>query len=56
MISIADTGDEADKPHRYISILRDITTLKQNKTKLTALKRALDASSEMIDLFLEEAP
>jgi PAS domain S-box-containing protein len=36
------------KPGQYISILRDITVLKQNEAKLTALKRALDASSEMI--------
>ena len=46
--SIVPLLDEADKPHRYISIRRDITTLKQNEAKLTALKLALDASSEMI--------
>ncbi|MDD5578712.1 MAG: response regulator [Methylobacter sp.] len=37
-----------DKPCQYISILRDITLLKEHEAKLTALKRALDASSEMI--------
>jgi PAS domain S-box-containing protein len=36
------------KPYQYISILRDITVLKEHEAKLTALKRALDASSEMI--------
>ncbi|MGZ8223919.1 MAG: response regulator [Methylobacter sp.] len=36
------------KPCQYISIFRDITVLKEHEAKLTALKRALDASSEMI--------
>ena len=36
------------KPKQYISIRRDISTRKANELKLAALKRALDASSEMI--------
>lgn len=46
--TIAPLLDEAGKPRLYISIRRNITTQKQNEVKLTALKRALDASSEMI--------
>ncbi len=46
--TIAPVLDELDKPKQYISIRRDTTTRKANELKLTALKRALDASSEMI--------
>ncbi|MCK9394932.1 MAG: response regulator [Methylobacter sp.] len=46
--TIAPLLDKAGKPKQYISIRRDITAQKANELKLTALKRALDASSEMI--------
>ncbi|MFU8788346.1 MAG: response regulator [Methylobacter sp.] len=46
--TIAPVLDAAGKPKHYISIRRDTTTRKANELKLTALKRALDASSEMI--------
>ncbi len=46
--TIAPVLDKVGKPKQYISIRRDITTRKANELKLTALKRALDASSEMI--------
>ncbi len=46
--TIAPVLDKAGKPKQYISIRRDTTTRKANELKLTALKRALDASSEMI--------
>ncbi|MGR9051884.1 MAG: response regulator [Gammaproteobacteria bacterium] len=36
------------KQYQYISILRDITVKKINENKLAALRRALDAGSEMI--------
>ncbi len=36
------------KPRQYISIRRDITRIKENEIHLLTLKRALDASSEMI--------
>lgn len=36
------------KPEQYISIRRDITQLKENEKRLLTLKRALDASNEMI--------
>ncbi|CAA9889407.1 Histidine kinase [Candidatus Methylobacter favarea] len=36
------------KPCQYISILRNITVAKEHEAKLTALKLALDACSEMI--------
>ncbi|MGD0961973.1 MAG: PAS domain S-box protein, partial [Methylomonas sp.] len=36
------------KPMQYISILSDITKIKENENRLLTLKRALDASSEMI--------
>ncbi|MDD2934642.1 MAG: response regulator [Methylotenera sp.] len=36
------------KPTQYISIRRNITKIKENETRLLSLKRALDASSEMI--------
>ena len=36
------------KPKHYISIRRDITKLKDNETRLLTLKRALDASNDMI--------
>jgi PAS domain S-box-containing protein len=36
------------KPTQYISIRRDITEIKENEIRLLTLKRALDASSEMI--------
>ena len=36
------------KPAQYISIRRNITKIKENETRLLSLKRALDASSEMI--------
>ena len=40
-------GDDR-KPRQYISICRDVTTSKENEVKLTILKQALDASSDMI--------
>ncbi len=46
--TIAPLLDTSGKPKQYISIRRDTTTRKANELKLTALKRALDASSEMI--------
>ncbi len=46
--TIAPLLDKDGKPRLYISIRRNITAQKQNEVKLTALKRALDASSEMI--------
>ena len=46
--TIAPVLDKAGKPKQYISIRRDTTKRKANELKLTALKRALDASSEMI--------
>ncbi|MDP1774512.1 MAG: response regulator [Methylobacter sp.] len=46
--TIAPVLDKAGKPKQYISIRRDTTTRKANELKLAALKRALDASSEMI--------
>ena len=46
--TIAPVLDKAGKPKQYISIRRDITARKANELKLTALKRALDASTEMI--------
>jgi len=46
--TIAPLLDKNGKPKQYISIRRDITTQKANELKLIALKRALDASSEMI--------
>ena len=36
------------KPTQYISMRRDITKIKENENRLSTLKRALDASSEMI--------
>ncbi len=36
------------KPTQYISIRRNITKIKENETRLLALKRALDASNEMV--------
>ncbi len=46
--TIAPLLDKDGKPRQYLSIRRDITTRKANELKLTALKRALDASSDMI--------
>ncbi|MDO9142508.1 MAG: response regulator [Methylobacter sp.] len=46
--TIAPVLDNAGRPKHYISIRRDTTMRKANELKLTALKRALDASSEMI--------
>ncbi len=46
--TIAPVLDKLGKPKQYISIRRDTTTRKANELKLAALKRALDASSEMI--------
>ncbi|PPK71484.1 PAS domain S-box-containing protein [Methylobacter tundripaludum] len=46
--TIVPSLDKAGKPKQYISIRRDTTARKANELKLTALKRALDASSEMI--------
>jgi PAS domain S-box-containing protein len=46
--TIAPLLDKDGKPKQYISIRRDITVQKANEQKLIALKRALDASSEMI--------
>jgi PAS domain S-box-containing protein len=46
--TIAPVLDKSGKPKQYISIRRDTTMRKANELKLTALKRALDASSEMI--------
>ncbi|HEY8097334.1 MAG TPA: response regulator [Methylobacter sp.] len=46
--TIAPVLDKVGKPKQYISIRRDTTKRKANELKLTALKRALDASSEMI--------
>ncbi|MGZ5052599.1 MAG: response regulator [Methylobacter sp.] len=46
--TIAPLLDNQGKPKQYISIRRDITQQKTNEQKLAALKRALDASSEMI--------
>ncbi|NOT13953.1 MAG: response regulator [Methylococcaceae bacterium] len=38
------------KPRQYISVRRDITTQKNNELKLIALRRAVDASSDMVVL------
>ena len=46
--TIAPLLNKDGKPKQYLSIRRDITRRKANELKLTALKRALDASSEMI--------
>ncbi|MGZ5075427.1 MAG: response regulator [Methylobacter sp.] len=46
--TIAPMLDKTGKPKQYISIRRDTTARKANELKLAALKRALDASSEMI--------
>ncbi|MDO9270547.1 MAG: response regulator [Methylobacter sp.] len=46
--TIAPLLDNTGKPKQYISIRRDTTKRKANELKLTALKHALDASSEMI--------
>ncbi|TAN71046.1 MAG: response regulator [Methylobacter sp.] len=46
--TIAPLPDKDGRPKQYLSIRRDITRRKANELKLTALKRALDASSEMI--------
>ncbi|WP_340122326.1 response regulator [Methylobacter svalbardensis] len=46
--TIAPVPDKTGKLKQYISIRRDTSTRKANELKLTALKRALDASSEMI--------
>lgn len=46
--TIAPLLDQTGKPKQYISIRRDTSTRKANELKLAALKRALDASSEMI--------
>lgn len=40
--------DEQGRPRQYISIRRDITTQKENESRLKTLKRAVDACSEMI--------
>jgi len=40
--------DNTGKPRQYISIRRDVTIQKNSELKLIALRRALDASSEMI--------
>ena len=39
---------EDGKPRQYLSIRRDITATKENEVKLTVLKHALDACSDMI--------
>ncbi|TAK64131.1 response regulator [Methylobacter sp.] len=52
--TIAPVLDKLGKPKQYISIRRDTTERKANELKLTALKRALDASSEMILITNEE--
>ncbi|MGZ5013843.1 MAG: PAS domain S-box protein, partial [Methylobacter sp.] len=52
--TIAPLLDKTGKPKQYISIRRDTTARKANELKLTALKRALDASSEMILITNEE--
>jgi len=52
--TIAPLLDKTGKPKQYISIRRDMTDRKANELKLTALKRALDASSEMILITNEE--
>lgn len=46
--TIAPVLDKLGKPEQYISIRRDITERKADELKLAALKRGLDASSEMI--------
>ncbi|MGR9013154.1 MAG: PAS domain S-box protein, partial [Gammaproteobacteria bacterium] len=46
--TIAPVLDKTGKPKQYISIRRDTSNRKANELKLTVLKRALDASSEMI--------
>ncbi|WP_432742769.1 response regulator [Methylobacter sp. G7] len=46
--TIAPVLDKTGKPKQYISIRQDTSTRKMNELKLTALKRALDASTEMI--------
>jgi PAS domain S-box-containing protein len=52
--TIAPLLDKTGKPKRYISIRRDTTARKASELKLIALKRALDASSEMILITNEE--
>jgi PAS domain S-box-containing protein len=52
--TIAPLLDKTGKPKQYISIRRDTTARKANELKLIALKRALDASSEMILITNEE--
>jgi len=46
--------DAIGKPQQYISIRRDVTAQKNSALKLIALRRALDASSEMIFITDEE--
>ena len=46
--TIAPLRGEDGKPRQYLSICRDITATKENEVKLTVLKHALDASSDMI--------
>ena len=46
--TIAPLRDDDGKPRQYLSICRDITAIKENEVKLTVLKHALDASSDMI--------
>ena len=40
--------DQKGKPQQYISIRRDITAQKESEAKLSALHRAVEASSEML--------
>ena len=46
--SIVPLLDDDNKPTRFISIGQDISKTKDNQNSLLALKRALDASNEMI--------
>lgn len=46
--TIAPLLDEKGQPRQYMSIRRDISTIKENEAKLKQLKYALDASQDMV--------